>query len=92
MEKEKTDQVRGFLSKCGAKSFDLVMCFSVTMWIHLNRGDKGLAEFLGLCCSLSRNVLVEPQPWKCYKVFSFLFFCFYFFFLIQPLFFSSSLK
>ena len=49
-------------------SFDLVMCFSVTMWIHLNRGDEGLEEFVKFCCGASRNVLVEPQPWKCYQV------------------------
>ena len=78
MDKEGTEQVNEFLSKYGKdvskRSFDLVMVFSVTMWIHLNRGDAGLEEFLGFSCRASRNILLEPQPWKCYQVI----FCFVF--------------
>lgn len=47
--------------------FDLVTCFSVTMWVHLNHGDDGLRRFVRLAGSLARNVIVEPQPWKCYR-------------------------
>ncbi|XP_038048883.1 pre-miRNA 5'-monophosphate methyltransferase-like [Patiria miniata] len=47
--------------------FDLVCCFSITMWIHLQHGDAGLRKFLTEAARLSRYLLVEPQPWKCYK-------------------------
>ncbi|KZC04203.1 putative methyltransferase BCDIN3D [Dufourea novaeangliae] len=47
--------------------FDVVFCFSVTMWIHLNYGDKGLVEFLRKACSLTEMIVIEPQLWKCYR-------------------------
>lgn len=47
--------------------FDITFCFSVTMWIHLNFGDVGLKEFLYEICRMSKVVVIEPQPWKCYK-------------------------
>ncbi|XP_031842085.1 putative RNA methyltransferase CG11342 isoform X2 [Nomia melanderi] len=47
--------------------FDVVFCFSVTMWIHLNHGDKGLVEFLQKACSLTEMIVIEPQLWKCYR-------------------------
>ena len=37
------------------------------MWIHLNRGDAGLERFLRDVCACSESVLVEPQPWRCYR-------------------------
>lgn len=37
------------------------------MWIHLNRGDAGLEDFLRVICDISDAVVIEPQPWKCYK-------------------------
>ena len=47
---------------------DLVTCFGLTMWIHLNHGDKGLENFLRKVCSVSKQyIIVEPQPWKCYR-------------------------
>ncbi|XP_022079217.1 pre-miRNA 5'-monophosphate methyltransferase-like [Acanthaster planci] len=58
-----------FLSRHSETSgrFDLVCCFSLTMWIHLQHGDAGLHKFLKEASLLSRFLLVEPQPWKCYK-------------------------
>jgi len=54
-----------------APGFDLVCCFSTTMWIHLHGGDAGLAVFLRRAAALVRpnrgTLLVEPQPWKCYR-------------------------
>lgn len=47
--------------------FDLVFAFGITMWIHLNNGDQALFEFLHTISSLSRVLIVEAQPWKCYK-------------------------
>ncbi|OQS00782.1 double stranded RNA binding [Achlya hypogyna] len=51
----------------GAATFDLVSCFSITMWIHLNHGDAGLVAFLDLVAAKATHLIVEPQPWKCYK-------------------------
>ncbi|XP_006974489.1 RNA 5'-monophosphate methyltransferase [Peromyscus maniculatus bairdii] len=56
-----------FLSQFGRSVFDIVFCMSVTMWIHLNHGDHGLWEFLAHLSSLCQYLLVEPQPWKCYR-------------------------
>ncbi|XP_037371261.1 RNA 5'-monophosphate methyltransferase [Talpa occidentalis] len=56
-----------FLSQFGRSVFDIGFCMSVTMWIHLNHGDQGLWEFLAHLSSLCRYLLVEPQPWKCYR-------------------------
>ncbi|KAL0611608.1 RNA 5'-monophosphate methyltransferase [Plecturocebus cupreus] len=56
-----------FLSQFGRSVFDIGFCMSVTMWIHLNHGDHGLWEFLAHLSSLCRYLLVEPQPWKCYR-------------------------
>lgn len=47
--------------------FDIVCCFSVTLWIHINHGDKGLKEFLTMISGLANNIIIEPQPWKCYR-------------------------
>lgn len=56
-----------YLSSRGLEVFDVAFCFSVTMWIHLNHGDEGLENFLKAICEISRLVVVEPQPWKCYR-------------------------
>lgn len=47
--------------------FDIVFAFGVTMWIHLNNGDSELFRFLETLASLGKYVVLEPQPWKCYK-------------------------
>ncbi|XP_058807582.1 pre-miRNA 5'-monophosphate methyltransferase isoform X2 [Phymastichus coffea] len=47
--------------------FHVTFCFSVTMWIHLNGGDAGLERFLRDVCASSEAVLLEPQPWRCYR-------------------------
>ncbi|CAH0725839.1 unnamed protein product, partial [Brenthis ino] len=46
---------------------DIIFCFSVTMWIHINNGDQGLAQVLKFIKENSRTIIIEPQPWKCYK-------------------------
>ncbi|NXR40235.1 BN3D2 methyltransferase, partial [Zosterops hypoxanthus] len=56
-----------FLQRFGRSSFDIGFCMSVTMWIHLNHGDRGLLELLALLASLCTFLLVEPQPWRCYR-------------------------
>ncbi|GBG32381.1 Pre-miRNA 5'-monophosphate methyltransferase [Hondaea fermentalgiana] len=51
-----------------AKAYDLVTCFGVTMWVHLNYGDEGLLRLLRRLAHCTRGSLViEPQLWKSYK-------------------------
>ncbi|XP_060108786.1 LOW QUALITY PROTEIN: RNA 5'-monophosphate methyltransferase [Heteronotia binoei] len=59
--------LHSYLSKFGHSTFDICFCMSVTMWIHLNHGDSGLVTFLSCLASKCTYLLVEPQPWKCYR-------------------------
>ncbi|XP_055713560.1 probable RNA methyltransferase CG11342 [Phlebotomus papatasi] len=56
-----------YLSCHSRTNFDVVLCLSITMWIHLNHGDEGLKMFLKRASTLSDLVVIEPQPWKCYR-------------------------
>lgn len=56
----------GHLNLFGKTKFDAVFCLSLTMWIHLNHGDDGLMQFLRKVTKLSKLLVIEPQPWKCY--------------------------
>lgn len=58
--------IDNFLKNNKKTKFDAIFCFSTTMWIHLNHGDKGLQEFLKNMTALCEMFVVEPQPWKCY--------------------------
>jgi hypothetical protein len=49
------------------KKCALVTCFSITMWIHLNHGDAGLFQFLEYLVQWTDHLIMEPQPWKCYR-------------------------
>ncbi|KAL7302329.1 hypothetical protein TKK_0004992 [Trichogramma kaykai] len=64
---ERENVLAAFLQRHGVDEFDATFCFSVTMWIHLNHGDAGLERFLGDVARRSRMILIEPQPWKCYR-------------------------
>jgi Bicoid-interacting protein 3 (Bin3) len=67
MEKSSIEEIEIYLRENRAKKFDLVCCFSVTMWIHINFGDLGLQEFLHKSAELTRGfLLIEPQTRKCY--------------------------
>ncbi|XP_011250912.2 probable RNA methyltransferase CG11342 [Camponotus floridanus] len=61
------ETLRKHLAQLHKTRFDVVFCFSITMWIHLNHGDDGLEEFLRKACDLSEMIVIEPQPWKCYR-------------------------
>ena len=37
------------------------------MWVHLNHGDSALLALLSELASCSRHLLLEAQPWKCYR-------------------------
>ncbi|XP_042200089.1 pre-miRNA 5'-monophosphate methyltransferase [Callorhinchus milii] len=56
-----------YLGGFGRRSFDICFCMSVTMWIHLHHGDQGLLDFLLLLARLSGVLLIEAQPWRCYR-------------------------
>lgn len=49
------------------KSFNVIFMFSVTMWIHLNYGDVILKKLLMYLARSTDFLVLEPQPWKCYK-------------------------
>ncbi|XP_043939755.1 RNA 5'-monophosphate methyltransferase [Protopterus annectens] len=59
--------LEAYLSQYKRSHFDVCFCMSLTMWIHLNHGDSGLLEFLSVVSGLCNILLVEPQPWKCYR-------------------------
>lgn len=59
--------IANHLKSYAKTQFDVVCCFSITMWIHLNNGDDGLNRFLDLMAQLSEILIIEPQPWKCYQ-------------------------
>lgn len=59
--------IANHLESYAKTQFDVVCCFSITMWIHLNNGDDGLMRFLELVAQISEILIIEPQPWKCYQ-------------------------
>ncbi|XP_023019144.2 probable RNA methyltransferase CG11342 [Leptinotarsa decemlineata] len=61
------DIINEYLKNKHIEKFSVVFCFSTTMWIHLNYGDGGLRSFLEYIAGIGEIVIVEPQPWKCYR-------------------------
>lgn len=59
--------IQEYLDLYGKINFDVTFCFSVTMWIHLNNGDDGLLDFISYIKNISRCLIIEPQPWRCYR-------------------------
>lgn len=59
--------LKDHLESLGRSRFDVVFCFSITMWIHLNHGDEGLEAFLRRACSLAEAIVIEPQEWRSYR-------------------------
>lgn len=49
------------------RRFDVVCGFGLTMWLHLHHGDAGLAAILRSAASVADALLLEPQPWPCYR-------------------------
>nr|CAI5862552.1 unnamed protein product [Callosobruchus analis] len=67
LDKTNRNIISDYLQSKKAEKFDVVFCFSITMWIHLNHGDTGLKDFLAYISKLGKLLVIEPQPWKCYK-------------------------
>lgn len=67
MDDTQSTLIEEYLQQFNKPRFNISFCFSITMWIHLNHGDDGLKRFLQKVCEHSDVVVVEPQPWKCYK-------------------------
>lgn len=62
-----TSQLQDYLSQHTCSHFHLCLCLAVTMWVHLNQGDSGLMQMLSRLASISQYLLLEAQPWKCYR-------------------------
>lgn len=51
-------------------NFDVVLCLSVTKWIHLDYGDEGIKNLFGKvfqCLNVGGVFILEPQLFKSYK-------------------------
>ncbi|XP_022617205.1 pre-miRNA 5'-monophosphate methyltransferase [Seriola dumerili] len=62
-----TNQLQDYLNQRSCSRFHLSLCLAVTMWVHLNHGDSGLLQLISRLASLSQHLLLEAQPWKCYR-------------------------
>lgn len=64
---EDINQLHDYLNQNDCSHFHLCLCLAVTMWVHLNHGDAGLLQLLSRLASISQHLLLEAQPWKCYR-------------------------
>jgi len=52
-----------------AERFDVIICFSMTKWIHFNHGDVGIRNLFRRCLKRLKPggfLVLEPQDWKSY--------------------------
>ncbi|PAA54457.1 hypothetical protein BOX15_Mlig032688g1 [Macrostomum lignano] len=58
------------LAKVEENKYDIIQAFSITKWIHLNWGDRGLKLFFRRAFRELRpdgKLILEPQPFQSYK-------------------------
>lgn len=58
------------LAKVEENKYDIIQAFSITKWIHLNWGDRGLKLFFRRAFRELRpdgKLIIEPQPFQTYK-------------------------
>lgn len=67
MDQEDKEVVLKYLASFKESRFHITFTFSITMWIHLNNGDDGLMKFLEYLKEVSKILVIEPQPWHCYR-------------------------
>lgn len=56
-----------YLSVLGTPTFHFISLFSITMWLHVHCGDEVFYGFLTKIASMCQSLLIEPQPWRCYR-------------------------
>ncbi|KFB39723.1 AGAP007929-PA-like protein [Anopheles sinensis] len=61
-----TDVIQQHMQRSNIMKFDVICCFSVLMYIHLNGGDEGLRAVLDYLCSKGKLLILELQSWKKY--------------------------
>ena len=65
---QSNNDLSSYLKSYNITHFNFISLFSITMWVHLNKGDEGLKTLLKHTSYLTNNtLLIEPQLWKCYK-------------------------
>ena len=50
-------ELEKYLNKFDRDQFDVIFCFSVSMWIHLNHGDQGLKTFFERMAKFGKSLV-----------------------------------
>uniref|UniRef100_A0A182QVM9 RNA methyltransferase n=1 Tax=Anopheles farauti TaxID=69004 RepID=A0A182QVM9_9DIPT len=63
----RVDPIECGMLRLGIEQFDVICCFSVLMYVHLNGGDEGLRRVLDYLCNKGKFLILELQSWKKYR-------------------------